>query len=736
MLAGDRRRACARRSSQTPGTRPALRAARAGQRAGRADVDARWLALVAVEALATPSVDQRQVLAQGRNKLGAPREGQARRRRARGAARRRSAVRSPSCGVRSRRRSRSRPASMPPSSASRAATSSRSRSSATSTSRSRARSRASGSRTSRSTSARGAPDSRARSPARRRSCASVPTSRRRRTPQQRFALGRTVATHRRGRRDARRSARRRARVDARRGVARRRSAGPDRRSPRSRPARRPTIAERAKVLKKQLSRKAKGVRRSSSPRPRPSELANVERCAAPRSAIGHRAGLVWAGDLAVALAVLDVGKGGRALVDSAPALDLVAWSVSEEYLKLREQARHRDQGSPMSGPDKPPPKGPVKPFLGENELSNELDAWDATFDALHGGPEAGQPANEEVMAWPTPAAAPVPPKEVSKPTRVPEPALVAADPSRTLDDFHPELEEQMTLDRAIEESTLDHDVPLRPSQARFANPVDAGPGETDFSDVGGTGSPSALGAILGSKHGDEDRSRDAPRCRAARRRCRSMKRKKSTRRPPGRTSRRRPTSCRCSTRSRRAAAGRGVPPSASARRSSGAQTPAAVPVKPAPQGFSDEDSPFAETTRVADFGELEQSRAKMSHADARSKAPTAPPPFAFSPNELAPPGRRGRLRRHRDRRRAADGRQVDAAAAEPPRTARRSPHVVRRPDEVDEAAGSRSAAASSPVIEVEYRRRRAVEPRGRGRFLRCRAPPSAPTRTDATLPRP
>src|SRR5205085_9830133 len=40
--------------------------------AWQSDVDARWLALVGLEALGTPSVDQRQVLAQGRQKLGAP----------------------------------------------------------------------------------------------------------------------------------------------------------------------------------------------------------------------------------------------------------------------------------------------------------------------------------------------------------------------------------------------------------------------------------------------------------------------------------------------------------------------------------------------------------------------------------------------------------------------------------------------------------------------------------------
>ena len=41
--------------------------------AWQADVDARWVALGAVEALATPTVDQRQVLAQGRQQPASPR---------------------------------------------------------------------------------------------------------------------------------------------------------------------------------------------------------------------------------------------------------------------------------------------------------------------------------------------------------------------------------------------------------------------------------------------------------------------------------------------------------------------------------------------------------------------------------------------------------------------------------------------------------------------------------------
>ena len=46
---------------------------------------------------------------------------------------------------------------------------------------------------------------------------------------------------------------------------------------------------------------------------------------------------MWAGDLAVALAQLDVGKGGKALTDSPAALELTAWSVSEDHMRLRDR---------------------------------------------------------------------------------------------------------------------------------------------------------------------------------------------------------------------------------------------------------------------------------------------------------------------------------------------------------------------------------------------------------------
>ena len=97
-----------------------------------------------------------------------------------------------------------------------------------------------------------------------------------------------------------------------------------------------TIAERAKVLKKELSRKAKaGI--AQLVQHRATELADPPGFRKNALALGHRAGLVWSGDLAVVLAQLDVGKGGRTLTDSPAALELVAWSVSDEHRMLRDR---------------------------------------------------------------------------------------------------------------------------------------------------------------------------------------------------------------------------------------------------------------------------------------------------------------------------------------------------------------------------------------------------------------
>ncbi len=161
----------------------------------------------------------------------------------------------------------------------------------------------------------------------------------------------------------------------------------------------------------------------------------------------------------------------------------------------------------MAGPTKPPAKG-AKPFLGDDDLLSELDAWDQTFDALHGEETGAAMPPQEVMAWPAPTPAPTAPPAPS--------AAEFVDPSRTLDQpaFSaeipevvdlPELEDQMTLDAAIADDDPDStfeveiEVPIaaRRSLATMADTFDADPAETDFSDVGAEGAPAALGPMLG-----------------------------------------------------------------------------------------------------------------------------------------------------------------------------------------------------------------------------------------------
>jgi hypothetical protein len=89
-------------------------------------------------------------------------------------------------------------------------------------------------------------------------------------------------------------------------------------------------------LKKELSRKAKQVV-TSIVQTKAGELGNVDAFKRAALAVGHRTGLLWSSDLAVALSILDVGKGGRAIADSPAALDLAAWSVSDDHLRLREK---------------------------------------------------------------------------------------------------------------------------------------------------------------------------------------------------------------------------------------------------------------------------------------------------------------------------------------------------------------------------------------------------------------
>jgi hypothetical protein len=97
-----------------------------------------------------------------------------------------------------------------------------------------------------------------------------------------------------------------------------------------------SIIERARILRKEMSRKARAAVLQLA-QTRGAELQGVLEFRRSALALGHRAGLLWAGDLAVAHAQLDVGKGGRTLIDSPAALELTAWSVSEDHRALRER---------------------------------------------------------------------------------------------------------------------------------------------------------------------------------------------------------------------------------------------------------------------------------------------------------------------------------------------------------------------------------------------------------------
>ncbi|HEX7836264.1 MAG TPA: hypothetical protein VF469_02310, partial [Kofleriaceae bacterium] len=97
-----------------------------------------------------------------------------------------------------------------------------------------------------------------------------------------------------------------------------------------------SIAERARILRKEMSRKAKATVQHLV-QTRGGDIGQVETFRHSALAVGDRAGLLWAGDLAVAHAQLDVGRGGKALSDHRGALELTAWSVSDDHLKLRER---------------------------------------------------------------------------------------------------------------------------------------------------------------------------------------------------------------------------------------------------------------------------------------------------------------------------------------------------------------------------------------------------------------
>ncbi len=133
-----------------------------------------------------------------------------------------------------------------------------------------------------------------------------------------------------------------------------------------------------------------------------------------------------------------------------------------------------------------PPPGKGKPFLGDDDLFSELEAWDATFDALHGGPEAAaaEALGAKPMEWPAPA-----PEPAVDPTTLSRPAPLA-----DLDELDDD-QEAMTLDASL---TLDGSLTVEGStDNEFDTFGDPPPDETDFSDVGASGRPQTLGDMLG-----------------------------------------------------------------------------------------------------------------------------------------------------------------------------------------------------------------------------------------------
>ena len=336
----------------------------------------------------------------------------------------------------------------------------------------------------------------------------------------------------------------------------------------------------------------------------------------------------------------------------------------------------------MSSGDKPPKGGAPSPFLGDADLSSELDAWDEMFDNLHGGPEVSA-SDAAPMEWPAPAPDAAPP-------RTPEPAHAGSAASDGLDDFapafggDPDLDAQMSLDHAVV-------APARPS---FGETWRAGADETDFSEVGAEGEPAALGQMLGGTaepppagwDSDDDvyTSASRPNVKA---KIDDLSLPEDPIAPPPPP----------------------PPPTVPARRTGPAiirRTPVGVPIhppRPTPVGGypAARADDFAESTRIADPNDLEAKAEESRRADARSKAKTAPPPMSFTPAAYEPeePGD--------DEYEIEIGASAedDAPAFEPiaPAPRRKVAHVVRRvdtPKPLPVVVPTRPQ--SDPVIEISH----------------------------------
>jgi tetratricopeptide (TPR) repeat protein len=126
------------------------------------------------------------------------------------------------------------------------------------------------------------------------------------------------------------------------------------------------------------------------------------------------------------------------------------------------------------------------------------------------------------------------------------------------------------------------------------------------------------------------------------------------------------------------------------------QTPPSVPVAPPKPVDTSFDSPFAESTKVTSYDELE-ARAQETRGPDRSKVPTAPPPLSFSPHmddedDLA-------LSYEEDYADIEIGANDEPQTPAAPAPRRTVAHVVRR--ETRPTAQPVTRRESDPVIEVE-----------------------------------
>ncbi len=104
------------------------------------------------------------------------------------------------------------------------------------------------------------------------------------------------------------------------------------------------IAERARLVAKHIARRDR--KAIAALAPRLGHFGEPLGWRRAKLASAQRAGLLFSGDLAVALNAMDLGRGGRHISTDPVALELAAWSVSAAHLELR---RTRQLALPAGG---------------------------------------------------------------------------------------------------------------------------------------------------------------------------------------------------------------------------------------------------------------------------------------------------------------------------------------------------------------------------------------------------